>query len=350
MDRFVCVRMVKANGIDLARFQFDYDLTFAVFFMNADGTIYGRYGSRSSMKDADRDISIDGFRKALAAALELHEQYPANKASLAGKRGPRPRFARPELYPWLRRYDSKLDYAGKVAQSCIHCHQVRDAEIRFLRDARRPAPDRVIYPWPMPDVVGLSLDSGEKASVREVAPGSPAARAGFRRGDEIVSLQAQPILSIADVQWVLHQADDPDTLTAEVLRDGRRRRLTLTLPKGWRSNSDISWRPTSWNLRRIATGGLRLEPLSEEDRRRLGIARGRTALRVDHVGQYGEHAAAKRAGFRRGDVIVEFDDRDDVLSETDVFAHVLKERMAGAQVPVTVIRDGRRLHFKLPTR
>ena len=78
--------MVKANGMDLSLFQFDYDLTFAAFFMNADKTIYGRYGSRSEMKDAAKDISIDGFRKALAAALEIHKNYPANKASLGIRR------------------------------------------------------------------------------------------------------------------------------------------------------------------------------------------------------------------------------------------------------------------------
>jgi hypothetical protein len=44
MEQFVCVRMIQANGMDLSWFQFDYDQTFAVFFMNADKTIYGRFG------------------------------------------------------------------------------------------------------------------------------------------------------------------------------------------------------------------------------------------------------------------------------------------------------------------
>ena len=52
MDEFVCVRLVQANALDLTLFQFDYDLTFAVFFMNTDRTIYGRYGTRSERKDA----------------------------------------------------------------------------------------------------------------------------------------------------------------------------------------------------------------------------------------------------------------------------------------------------------
>src|SRR5262245_14770181 len=116
MDKFVCVRLVQANAMDLSLFQFDYDLTFAAFFMNADRTIYGRFGSRSSQKDPTRDISMEGFGKALAAALELHAKYPANKASLSGKMGSAPAFKAPEDYPSLKgKYQPTLDYEGKVA-------------------------------------------------------------------------------------------------------------------------------------------------------------------------------------------------------------------------------------------
>src|SRR5436309_13256189 len=127
MDKFVCVRLVQANAMDLALFQFDYDLTFAAFFMNADRTIYGRFGSRSNQKDPAKDISMEGFRAALAGALELHKKYPANKVSLRGKQGSAPAFKVPEDYPSLKgKYKAALDYEGKVAKSCIHCHQVRE--------------------------------------------------------------------------------------------------------------------------------------------------------------------------------------------------------------------------------
>ena len=42
LDKFVCVRVVHANGMDLGLFQFDYDQSFAAFIMNGDKTIYGR--------------------------------------------------------------------------------------------------------------------------------------------------------------------------------------------------------------------------------------------------------------------------------------------------------------------
>ncbi len=45
MADYVCLRIVHANGMDLSLFQFDYDQSFAAFLMNADNTIYGRFGT-----------------------------------------------------------------------------------------------------------------------------------------------------------------------------------------------------------------------------------------------------------------------------------------------------------------
>jgi serine protease Do len=59
--------MIQMNGVDLKTFQFDYDMTFAVFFMNADKTIYG---SRSDIKEAQREISMESLVEALKGALE----------------------------------------------------------------------------------------------------------------------------------------------------------------------------------------------------------------------------------------------------------------------------------------
>src|SRR5258705_8903753 len=196
--------------MDLTLFQFDYDLTFAACFLNADRTIYGRFGSRSDQKEADRDISIEGFRDAQDAAHKLHKHYPANKAALTGKQPKPVKFKTPEEYPSLAgKYQPKLDYEGKVARSCMHCHQVREAERVSYRADHKPIPDQVLLPYPMPDVVGLSLDPKAKARVAKVIPDSAAAKAGFAMNDEMVSFDGQPMLSIADVQWVLHHSAPP---------------------------------------------------------------------------------------------------------------------------------------------
>ena len=351
MDKFVCVRLIQANAIDLAVFQFDFDLTFAAFFLNADRTIYGRFGSRSDMKDAAREMSLEGFRSALASALELHQKYPDNKAALAGKQSPVPRFKTPAEYPSLAgKYRPSLDYEGQVMQSCLHCHQVREAERKFIRAELKTMPDEVLFPWPMPDALGLTFDPQQKARIKNVARGSTAEQNGFGAGDEVSTIAGQPILSIADVQWVLHSAKAPTSLKAEVLRGGKRTPLVLTLAGDWRRKSDLSWRPTSWDLRRMATGGMRLEDLSAADRARLKLADSDLALRAIHVGQYNEHAAAKRAGFLKDDIIVSLDGQSKRMTESDLLAYVLQSKPPGARLPATILRGSERLILELPTQ
>ena len=349
MDKFVCVRLVQANALDLTLFQFDYDLTFAVFFINADRTIYGRYGTRSERKDATKDISIESFREALAAALDLHKHYPANKRALAGKQ-PRPtKFKTPHDFPSLAgKYKPTLDYEGKVVQSCMHCHQMRDAERRFFRDDKKPIPDEVLYPYPMPNAAGLSLDPKEKAKVRKVVPGSAAQKAGFRMGDEILALAGQPIISIADVQWVLNNASEPATLNTQVLRGRKKINVALNLDKDWRRHSDIAWRTTTWDLRRMAAGGLVLEDSTAEERRDAELPDAALALRVKYVGEYGEHAVAKKAGFKKDDILLSVDRQTSHLTESELFRYLLQNKMPGEKISVTVLRGSERINLELP--
>lgn len=348
MDQFVRVRLIQCNSLDLNLFQFDYDLTFAAFFLNADRTIYGRFGTRSSQKEASRDITIKGFRKAMEGALELHRDYPANRPALAGKTGPQAPFNIPQAYPSLEgRYTPFLDYQGQVARSCIHCHQLGEAVRKEARSQNTPMPDSVVYPWPMPQVVGLVFDPDERATLKNVTTDSVAEKAGFQTGDVLISLAGQPLLSTADVQWVLHQADAPTVLTAVIERENRQHELELALAADWRRASDLSWRTTSWDLRRIATGGLLLVSLEASARAQLPIQPAQMALRVEHVGQYGDHAVAKRAGFKKDDIIVSFDGLDTLRRETEVFTHILREHQTGELVPVEVIRGKEKLKFQL---
>ena len=346
LDRVVCVRIVQANAIDLTRFQHDFDQSFAAYLMNPDLTIYGRFGTRSDRPEAD-DISLAGLRKAMEAALRMHRDYEQIRPSLAGKQVHQTRYKTPRDYPSLAsKFGTTLDYEGQVAKSCMHCHQVREAERLVYRSEGRPIPDDVLFPYPDPAVLGLTMDPEEMATARRIAPGSPADRAGLRPGDEIVTLVGQPLLSIADLQWVLHNTPATAELPAEVRRMGKPIALTIDLREGWR-RGDISWRVTTWDLRRMGLGGLVLADVTDEQRGREGLPREGMALRVRRVGEYGAHAVAKRAGFKKDDVVVEFDGQAGRMTESKVLAYAVQRKRPGDEVPVVVIRDGRRQTLKL---
>jgi hypothetical protein len=349
IDEFVCVRIVQANRMDLSHFQFDFDQSFAIFLMNPDLTIYGRFGTRSERSEA-QDISLEGLRKAMTEALRVHRNLRSLKESLAGKQVKPSRFKTPRDYPALsERYRAELDYGGNVAKSCIHCHQIRDAERRLCRSTAQLMPDKVLFPYPDPEVLGLRMDPHELARVTGVTAGSSADHDGFIPGDEIVSLEGQPLLSVADIQWVLHNAPSTGLLRAKVRRDGKIVDRTVTLKEGWR-RGNISWRATTWELRRMGLGGMKLESVDEEQNRESGLSLDRMALRVIHVGEFGEHAVARRAGFRKGDIIVSFDGQVSRMTESELLAYALQRKRPGDGVSVTVVRDGvrRALSFVLP--
>jgi serine protease Do len=349
LEKFVRVRQISTNGLDLNLFQYDYDQSFAVFLLNGDGTIYGRFGTRSHRTDWHDDVSIEGLAKAMEAALKLHADYPANADSLKAKRGPKPEFASPEKFPALKdKFTDQIDYKGQVVKSCIHCHQVGDAIKELYRTKEGKLPEKVLNPYPHPKILGLILDPRECAKVEEVTDGSDAAQAGFRPGDTIVTLEKQPILSIADVQWVLHHTSDQAAeLHFVVSREGQETPLTLKAPAGWKSRDDLGWRVSSWQLRRWGTGGILSEAIPAEAREELKLAPGKMALRVKHVGQYAPHNIAQQAGFQKDDVIVAFDGRDDLVRETDLLRYAINEVGPGKPVEVQILRGGKPLTLKM---
>ena len=341
MEKFVCVRLVQAYGMDLSFFQFDYDLNWAVVLMNADRTIYGRYGSKAGERGRSERVTVEGLRKALEAALDFHKGYPGNKQDFAGKTGAAADWKTPEAIPEMKAFKNAVPADG-TRQKCVHCHMVHEAELWSRRAAKQPVPDTLLFPYPMPDVVGLSLDLKEKASVKSVAAGSPAEKGGFKAGDAIRRLGGQPVLSVADVQWVLQTAKEPCTIDAEVDRDGKTAKASLVLGEGWRRRDDFTWRTQVWGMRHRLLGVQPMESLPADERQKQGLAADALALRIkgfppDFVQNKNREAAQK---FQKDDVIVEVDGRKDLLGESGLLSHLFR-KPPGETAEFTVMRGGK---------
>jgi S1-C subfamily serine protease len=184
--------------------------------------------------------------------------------------------------------------------------------------------------------------------VQSISSDSPAEASGLQAGDKILLLGGQPPLSIADVQWVLHQTDEKGgSIPMVVQRDGSELNLSLDLEPGWRQAGDISWRVTMWSLRRMVLGGMVLEtePSTSDDH---DAAEEAVAIRVKRMGQNGPHGAAKRAGFQEGDLLVSYDGHDEFGSEAEVINYAINHHVIGVMVSAFVRRGEEEVSLQLP--
>lgn len=340
LEKFVCVRIVQMWGTDLSRFQFDGSLTWAIFFTNADGTIYGRYGSRSATgKLSEKEISLTGFKKSLGGALALHVRYTKDKDTvakeLAGKSSQaKPVWSRPEEIPALKsnpRFDKPFVGQRGRHGGCIHCHMFSTAELKSLREAGKPIPDRSFFPYPLPDELGFHMNPEEMATVQRVKPHSLAAKAGLEQGDRILRLQGQSILSTADLQWVIHNAGDKDTLVAEVSRKQEKKTLKLELPQDWRLGLS-DWRFINMGLLR-QTLGFNVNEMPKRRAQRLGLE-GKMALLVHRT----TRELRQETGLGNQDLIVAIDGRREPMTVGAFTRYVFRQKKPGSKLKLTLLQ------------
>ena len=77
--------------------------------------------------------------------------------------------------------------------------------------------------------IAQELGVEEGAVAYEVEGGTPAARAGLRRGDVIVEFEDEEVRTVEDFLAALRRHDPGDRVTVAILRDGDRRELDVTL-------------------------------------------------------------------------------------------------------------------------
>lgn len=338
--KFVCVRLIQANSLDLAVFQYDFDMSWAGMFLNSEMTVYGRYGSRNAggKDSSDGLLSLAAFQKAAERALALHAAYPGNKAELAGKQGPPPEYATPRAIPGL----AERPAAANERKACIHCHMVKEFALRAKWEQGRLAASD-LYVFPLPTNLGFSTELADGLRIDAVTGGSVAERAGLKVGDELVGLKGQPLVSLADIQWALHRAPASGSIPVKLKRDGQVLEKTLTTTDGWKK-SDIAWRASSWyGLRK----GLKFEALPAAEKMSRGIGEDRLAMVVKGIFGQGEHAA-KKAGLAVNDVIVAMDGKSAALTESELLVALRLNHGPKDVVKFTVLRGSDRKELVVP--
>jgi serine protease Do len=314
------VRLTRIDNTDLNLFEFDYDLTFMVFFMDANEKVYARYGGRDS-NDADNRQSLEGLRYTMQSVAAMHSQ---DKKHFAPKVEGAPVYIR------------EISAGGG---KCLHCHQVKERLRRKLIADGDWARD-MVYRYPLPDNLGFRLEINRGNVVEKVMPGSPAEKAGLKKGDVVKQLGNVPIHSFCDATYALDKAPASGATSLSWMRDQETLTAPLELAKGWRK-TDISWRPS---LRRLIPSlPLYGDDLGAAERKQLGLTQKQLAFRQnDRL-----PPRAKDAGFQVGDIIIGVDDRKLDLSATDFYFYIRREYLVGDTIHLAVLRDGKKLNVPL---
>ena len=130
--QFISLRLVEMKGVDLSQFQFDYDLSWAAMFINADGTVYGRYGTQSAA-GADAYNSVESLEKTMYRVLSTHANYSTYKKYLTDKRGKPKPYKTALQMPGLSQERKEKFQLLTERKNCIHCHNIHDAENNQLK-------------------------------------------------------------------------------------------------------------------------------------------------------------------------------------------------------------------------
>lgn len=326
---FVRARLTRIDDLDLTRFVFDYDLTFAVLFMNPDGGIYGRYGGRDE-RNAENRQSLAGLRHAMRAALARHRGGSGPAPVLAGREDATP-------YPLVRQFPQ-----ARRRGECFHCHEVKEVMIDHLRESGKWTAE-MAWRYPLPERVGFALDIDRGDEVAAVVPESAAAAAGLARGDVVEFLGGAAVASLADAQYGLDHA--PWEGETEVVwrrgDDPQLRRGVLRLEAGWK-RSNLLWRKSMMKLVPVLdlTGG----PLGADERAGLELGMDVLAFRLEGF----IYPALQRAGVRKGDVLVGLGgEQPGNLDSEGIDAFVASRFQKGDRMAITVIRGGERMAFEV---
>ncbi|WP_246812393.1 Do family serine endopeptidase [Microvirga sp.] len=135
----------------------------------------------------------------------------------------------------------------------------------------------------------IGLDKSEGAIVARVEEGGPAAKAGIRTGDVIVSVNGKPVEDARDLSRMVASLNAGSTAKLQVWRDGKRQEIGVTIAKMSGTSTAASDATQGTEMGKL---GLSLAPASDDKK---GVA----VVSVEP----GSPAAEK--GLRTGDVIKE---------------------------------------------
>ena len=200
--------------------------------------------------------------------------------------------------------------------------------------------------------LGVSSRKAEKggATVLEVTAGSPAEKAGIKKGDIIIKVNESKIESPESLYSTIHNLKPGDKVKVVFTRDGKEQTVTATLDKADYKSKDFNY---NYNFRMPPMpdmDGMNMGPWGPHQPK-LGIkaqdaedGKGVNILEVE------DSSAAAKAGLRKGDIILQFDGEE--VNSTNELIDQLQEARRKSAIKVKILRGGvnQELEIKIPRK
>jgi serine protease Do len=199
--------------------------------------------------------------------------------------------------------------------------------------------------------LGVSSKKAEKggATVLEVTPGSPAEKAGIKKGDVITKVNETKIESPESLFETIHSLKAGDKVKVSFMRDGKEQTVTATLDKSNNNERDFNY---NYNFKMPPmpdVDGIYMGPWGHQPK--LGIkaqdaedGKGVNILEVE------DSSAAAKAGLKKGDIILQFDGAE--VNSTNELIEELQAARGKATLKVRILRGGvsQEMEIRIPRK
>jgi len=182
---------------------------------------------------------------------------------------------------------------------------------------------------------GFGLDKPRGALIAQVVAGGPGEKAGIKPGDIITHFNGEAIDEASELPLLAGLAGVGKKAQLELLRDGRRKRVSMTLEQVPGEKSHKKNKKAKKGTAHAGKLGVTVQNLSPALRRRLGVDLDLTGVHVVRVRQ---GSAAHESGLMPNDVVTSVDGRR--VSSASSFAKTIRRSDSGKMIKVMVVRGG----------
>jgi serine protease Do len=190
---------------------------------------------------------------------------------------------------------------------------------------------------------GLKESTG--ALITDIFSGSPADKAGMKRGDIIIEVEGKEIKNVVSLRNMIAQSKVGSRINLKVMRDGKTIPFEIAIVEFPSDTSEMaSQQPEETVRNEDSLAGFRVMQLTDEIAKQLGLSSREKGVVIVSVAP---GSAADEAGLKKGDVVQEVNKKR--VSGLSDFNNAASRLRSGDMVLLFINRSGRKFYvpFKL---